>query len=209
MPEVLNVELRSTRGKRHARRQRNHGTIPAVLYGHGQENLSLTISSDELTAAVRHGSRLVELKGSANETALIREMQWDVFGLELLHVDLARVSADERIEVTVTVELRGEAPGVKDGGVVQQPVHELRIECPAIAIPEKLSLSINHLGLKQSLTVADLKLPEGVTVLEEADTIVAQCVEAVDEDLEAATPTEGAEPELIGRKPADEEEAEE
>ncbi len=208
MLEAMQVTVRQTRGKREARRQRRDGTLPVVLYGHGQETVSLTLGAEQFLAAVRHGTRLIELQGAVNETALIREIQWDVFGIAPLHVDLARVSADERIEVTVPVELRGEAPGVKDGGVVQQPVHEVRIECLAVAIPEKLTLGINALTMNGTLSVAHLKLPEGVVVLDEAETVLVECVEAKDEDLDGTPTGDGAEPELIGRKASDDEEEE-
>lgn len=208
MAEVLEVSERTSRGTREARRQRRTGRVPAVLYGHGQETLSLSVASDALQAALRHGSRLVELKGVANETALIRELQWDVYGSDVLHVDFARVSADERIEVTVSIELKGEAPGVKEGGIVEQPVHEIRIECPAMSIPDKLVLRINDLKLGGELKVADMALPEGVVALTDGELVVAHCVEPSDE-AEAEAPVEGAEPELIGRKAGEDEEGEE
>ncbi|MBX7168918.1 MAG: 50S ribosomal protein L25 [Pirellulales bacterium] len=203
MAEVLNVKKRESFGKRRTRRMRTGGSIPAVLYGHGGETVSLAVPTEQLAAAIRHGSRLVELQGAVAEKALIRELQFDTFGVDVLHVDFARVSEDERIEVTVAIELRGEAPGLKDGGVVSHQLHEVEIECLAAAIPDKLYLSVNHLGLNQSLTIKDLSLPANVKVLAEDDTVVAECHEpkAV---VESEAPAEGAEPELIGRKAEDE-----
>lgn len=208
MAEKLQVAIRDTRGKRNARRLRRDGKIPAVLYGHGQECVSLSVPLEQVQAAVRHGSRLVDLQGAVSETALIRDLQWDTFGLEVLHLDFARVSADERIEVTVSIELRGEAPGVKEGGVLQQPLHEVLVDCLAIAIPDKLQLSINGLKLGDVLHVRDLKVPQGVSVLTDADEILAQCVKPA-EETEGEAAAEGAEPELIGRKAEAEEEEEE
>ena len=147
MAEVLQVEARQSRGKRNARRMRRAGTIPAVLYGHGEETVSLAVRTDAMAAAVRHGSHVVELAGAVQQSALIRDLQWDVWGTGILHVDFARVSADETIEVTVSVELRGEAPGVKEGGVVEHLVHEVEIECKATAVPEKIVVNINQLKL--------------------------------------------------------------
>jgi large subunit ribosomal protein L25 len=208
MAEVLNVEVRKEAGKRHAQRLRKNGVIPAVLYGHGEQTVSLAVPREQFSAALRHGSRLVELKGGANESALIRDLQWDIYGTVVLHIDFARVSADERIEVKVPVELRGQAPGVRAGGVIQHLVHEIEIECLATAIPDKIQLNINHLELKGSITVGQLELPQGVKLLSEPDAIAVQCVEpAVEEEVEAA-PTEGAEPEVIGRKAEEEGEEE-
>lgn len=206
MSEVLKVERRATLGKRNARRLRNAGMVPVVLYGHGEQNLSLSAAADQVKAVIRHGARVVDLTGAVSEKAFIRELQWDVYGLEVLHVDFTRVSADEKVEVALAVELRGEAPGVKDGGVVTQLVHELHAECLVTAIPDKLHLSINELKLGDELTAAEIELPPGVTLLSDLDTVIVTCAEPKAEAEEEA-PTEGAEPEVIGRKA--EEEAEE
>ena len=110
--EVLEVQIRDSRGTRNARRLRQAGSVPAVLYGHGQETVNLSVSSEQFVAAIRHGSRVVALAGAVDQTALIRDVQWDTFGIEVLHVDFARVSASELVTTMVQVELRGEAPGV-------------------------------------------------------------------------------------------------
>jgi large subunit ribosomal protein L25 len=208
MSEVLKVEVRKSRGKRQAKRLRKSGHVPAVLYGHGEANLSLTIPADQVKSAVRHGARVVDLDGAVKEKAFIRDLQWDTFGLDVLHLDLTRVSADEKVEVEVVVELRGEAPGVRDGGVVNQVLHHVDAECLVTAIPEKLTLRINSLGLDQSLTAADIELPPGTTLVTPGETLIVQCLLPREEEA-AALPAEGAEPELIGRKAGEEEEGEE
>jgi len=205
MSEVLKVELRQSRGKRHARRMRLAGSIPAVLYGHGEANLSLKARAEQVQAIVRHGARVVDLEGAVSEKAFIRALQWDTYGVDVLHLDLTRVSADEKVQVMVALELRGEAPGVKDGGVVSQLLHQVKIECLAISIPEKLHLSVNALKLGDSLTIGNIELPAGTTMLTELEAVVVQCVEPKAEE-ELAAPSEGAEPEVIGRKAEDEEE---
>jgi large subunit ribosomal protein L25 len=208
MAESLKVETRTSRGKRHARRMRLAGSVPAVLYGHGEQTISLSAPSEQVKAVIRHGARVVDLQGAVSEKAFIRDLQWDVYGMEVLHLDLTRVSADERVEVQVAVELRGEAPGVKDGGVVSQLLHEVEVECLVTAIPEKLSLNINELKLGDSLSAGDIALPAGATLLSDPEAIVVQCVEPKPEEEEAAIVGEGAEPEIIGRKPEEEEEEE-
>jgi large subunit ribosomal protein L25 len=205
MPEVLNVELRQSRGKRNSRRLRAAGGIPAVLYGHGQETVCLSVPAHEIEAAVRHGSRLVTLSGALSEQAFLRELQWDTWGTSILHLDFTRVSAHEKVEVEVAVELRGEAPGLKEGGVVEQLVHEIELECEATDVPEKLYVNVNHLGLHGSITAAELELPATATIRCAPDTVVVQCVEpvAAPEEAEVAV-TEEAEPEVIGRKAEEE-----
>lgn len=206
MAEQLTVQIRETRGTRRSRRLRDSGKIPAVLYGHKQETVWLTLPAEQLDAAVRHGARLVQLSGAVSEQAFIRELQWDTWGKQILHVDLARISAHEKVEVTVPVELRGVAPGVKEGGVIEHQLHEVEIECEATEIPERLAVNINHLGLNQSITAGQIELPLTARLLIDADSVVVQCVVPV-EAPEAEAPAAGeAEPEVIRRRPEGEEE---
>lgn len=205
MAEVLTVEERQSRGKRSARRMRRAGSVPAVLYGHGERNISLTVPSEQVQAAVRHGARVVDLQGAVSEKAFIRELQWDIYGTEVVHLDLTRVSADERVEVEIEVELRGESPGVKQGGIVSQLVHQVEVECPAISIPEKLTLRISNLKLNESLSAGEIGLPAGVKLLTPAETVIVQCTEPKAEEELLAGVGEAAEPEVIGRKAEEEE----
>jgi large subunit ribosomal protein L25 len=208
MAEVLNVQLRQTRGTRNARRERRAGRLPAILYGHGQESISLSVSAEEMDAALRHGARLVKLAGAVDEQAFVRELQWDNWGKHVLHVDFTRVSEHEKVRVVVAVELRGEAPGMKQGGVVKQLIHELEIECEATAIPERIYLNINQLGLGESITLAQVELPAGVIPLADPGSVVVECHEPLVVEEEAPAEAAEAEPEVIGRK-KEEEEAEE
>ncbi|MBC20619.1 MAG: 50S ribosomal protein L25 [Planctomycetaceae bacterium] len=207
MADTLKAEKRETRGKRNARRDRARGRTPAVLYGHGAENVSLSVDSNALAVAVQHGSPLIELAGDLKESALISDIQWDPMGNRILHIDFTRVKADERIEVSVSVELRGVAPGTNAGGVINQMAHDTVVECAAVAIPEKVEININHLELGQSITAGEIELPEGVKLTCSSDMIFVQCNEPSPDVDEEAQPIgiDGAEPEVIGRKASDEE----
>ena len=211
MAESLTVEKRPNLGKRHSKRLRQTGAIPAVLVssGHGQESVSLSVPREAFCFRVlRHGTRLVQLQGAVSESALIRDLQWDTYGTGVVHIDFARVSADEKVKVTVQVEVRGQAEGVRAGGVLQHLVHQIEIECLATAIPEKLQVNVNHLQLNGTILVGQIELPAGVTLLSDGEAIAIQCVEPVDEEEAGeGLAGEGAEPEVIGRK-ADEEEEE-
>lgn len=206
MSEALKVEKRTSTGKRASKQLRYQGIVPVVLYGHKEEALSLTVAADQLRAALRHGARVVDLTGAVNEKAFIREMQWDPFGAHILHVDFTRVSLDERLQVEVPVTLRGESPGVKEGGHIEILLHSVEIDCLAVAIPEKVELKIGELGLDQSLHASNIELPPGVTLITDPEEVVVHCALPVVESEEEGG--EGAEPEIIGRK-AGEEEAEE
>lgn len=207
MSEVLEVNKRDLVGKLNNGRLRRSGKLPAVLYGHGKECLSLEISADALNASLRHGAKLVELKGAAKGQALLHDIQWDTFQQHVLHVDLLRVDAKDRVKVNVDLLLRGEAPGEHEGGVVEHLVHFLEIETDPGHIPEHLHVNINHLHLGEELKISDIEdLPDGAIVQGEPEMVLAQCVEPTilpDEDEMA---TDGAEPEVIGGRKDDEEE---
>jgi len=204
MAENLEVQVRGELGKRNTRRLRRSGVVPAILYGHGEANVCLAISAEQVQKAVRHGGRLVNLTGAIVERAFIRDLQWDTFGLEVMHLDLTRVSEHELVEVHVAIELRGEAPGAKAGGVIEHLVHEVAIECEVTAIPEKLFANINHLELGQAIKIGDIELPPTVKILADADDVVVQCVEPTVEVEEGAAEAVPGEPEIIGRKKEEE-----
>lgn len=210
MADVLNTSLRENMGKRESRRLRAKGEIPAELYGHGQPNTHLSLAAVEVRAAVKHGAHLIELKGAVSESALIKEVQWDAFGHEVLHIDLARVSAEETVEVTLHVEIRGTAPGTKSGGVLQHVLHDVKIMCPAGLIPDKLEAKVGALEVGGHLTAGELELPKGASLITPADQVIVHCVVPQAQDELAAEATgEAIEPELI-RKPkeSDEDESE-
>ena len=204
MAEVLSVEVRKNRGTRNARQLRRAGKVPAVLYGHAQETISLAVPVEQMDAVVRHGTRVVELAGAVSQQAFILQLQWDTWATHILHVDFTRISAHERVRVQVALELRGEAPGVKEGGLVEQTRHELDYECEAASIPEKLIVNINNLKLGESITVAQLELSDGAAVLNPPETVVVQCVEPAAVPEEEELGGEEAEPEVIGRKAEEE-----
>ncbi len=203
---TLTVESRETVGKRRNRRLRESGKTPAVLYGHKKDVLNLSVTTEQVEAALRHGSRFVQLAGAVSERAFIKEVQWNVWGDVVLHVDFTRVNEHERVQLSVPVVVRGEAPGLKDGGVLKQHLHMIEIEAEPTCAPENIPVSVNALGFNQSIRVADVVVPEGVKLLADPETVVVECSEqsAVEETESEAV--EGAEPEVIGRKKADEEE---
>ena len=210
MRAVLNAAVRTEVGSNAVKQVRKAGRIPAVLYGHGEQNLNLSLAGDEVYALIRHGGKLVDLKGDVADTALIRDVQWDTFGTDVLHVDLARVSAEERVHVTVPVEVKGTAAGTKEGGVVELVVHDVEVECPAASIPDKIEVRVHELHVGQSLKAGDITLPEGMRLLADPDMIIVHCVGRAEEVEEEAAPSaEAAEPEVIGRKGKAEEEEEE
>jgi large subunit ribosomal protein L25 len=167
---------------------------------------------EEVEKTIRRGVRVVDLKaGGKQEKALIRDVQWDHLGKELLHVDFARVAADERIVLTVPIELRGTSPGVTAGGVLDQPIHTLSVECLAISIPDRIRVNIGELQMDGAIHVRDLVLPPGVKAMSDPDAIVVHVRQPLKEEEApvAAEAAEPVEPEVIGAKEKAAEEEEE
>ncbi|MEX0717116.1 MAG: 50S ribosomal protein L25 [Planctomycetaceae bacterium] len=206
----LVARKREGRGTRDARRLRSAGVIPGNVYGHGTDPVAVAVAADQLTPILHSGHRVVDLElEGGSEKAMLREVQWDVWGAKVQHFDLLRVSADERVEVSVPIKLKGIAPGSLSGGHLEQPLHELNIECPALSIPDTVTLNINELQIGDAIHVGDIDpatIAEGVTVLDSPELVVVQVVETVEEEVvtEAAT-AEGAQPEVIGEKKEGEE----
>jgi large subunit ribosomal protein L25 len=205
MADTLNVKRREKIGGANNRRLRQTGQVPAVLYGHGEANLVLAVPASDIQAVVRHGGKVVTLAGDASEHALIREVQWDVWGKVVLHIDLLRVSEKDMVTTKVTVELKGTAVGTTEGGVVEHVMHEIEIECPAMRIPDKLVLNINDLHLNQSLDAKDVPLPEGASLVTDAEALIVHCVPPhVETEVAPAAEAGGIEPEVIGQKEKEE-----
>jgi len=198
---------RKAYGSRAARRLRKAGQVPGVIYGHKEATVSVAVSGAELNSAIRHGARIIDLKqGDAVQRALIKDLQWDPLGHDILHVDFTRISKDEKLVLPVRVELRGTAPGVTGGGVLSQSLHELTVECLPDSIPSSIRVNIGTLQIGDVIHVKELTLPPGVAVKDDPDAVVVQIMAPM---VEAEAPTavpaaESAEPEVIGRPKAEE-----
>ena len=203
----LKAKSRRERGTRKARAMRTEGYIPAIIYGHGQTAEAVTLNQHEMELAVHHGERLLEIDvDGKKENVLIKDVQWDTFGQDILHVDLSRVDLDELVTVTVSIDLKGVPAGAADGGVLQQSASEVKIECAVRAIPEMIRVMVNDMKIGDSLYMRDLALPEGAALGEDGGSPVCSVslvAEEVEEPVEAETSDE---PEVIGGKKEQDEE---
>jgi len=209
---TLQAKRRDHLGTKYARRTRQQGMIPAIIYGHGETPEPVTLEEHDLELALHHHSRVieVELEGQ-KKPLLIKAIQYDHLGTTPIHVDLVRVAMDERVRVEVEIELRGEPAGIHDGGILHQTLNSIEVECLVTAIPESLRPSVAHLHLGDSLLVKDIEVPAGVVVLHNLEDRVATCsaptAAAEEEEVEATEAEEGegtAEPEVISRAKSDE-----
>src|SRR5437764_11500004 len=167
---VLVAQGRKEYGTRAARRLRKQGQVPGVIYGHKEATVPLAVPGDELSRAIRHGARIIDLKqGEAVQRALIKQLQWDPLGHDILHVDFTRISKDEKLELPVRIELRGTAPGAVAGGVLSQALHEVTVECLPDSIPNSIRVNIGALQIGDVIHVRDITLPPGVAIKDEPD----------------------------------------
>ncbi len=206
---TMAAEPRSELGSRQNKRLRSAGLIPAVIYGHREAVVPIKLPKKELTNHLSRGTHVLDLTfDGKSEKVLVKDIQFDHLGMEILHVDFARVRLDEKVEVTVPLELKGTPKGESDGGVLQQIINELEIECLVTEIPDLIRHNVAEMALDDVLHIKDLKLPEGVRCLQDEDLIVATVKEVQEEATTEAVEAESNEPEVIGRKP-EEGEAEE
>ena len=197
----LSAKPRSELGSRANKRIRDKGFVPGVLYGHKEAVVPVTLPKKELTTHLNRGAHLFDLAlDGKTEKVLVKEVQYDHLGHDVIHVDFARVSLDEKVEVTVPIELKGTPKGEEEGGVLQQMLNELEVECLVTDIPDSITVNVSEMKVDDAIHISDLKLPPGVRALQDPEVIVA-AVKVVEEDEAAPTPeAETAEPEVIGRK---------
>ena len=176
MSDLLEVTARSVTGTQACQKLRQEGHVPAVLYGHGETCVDLSVRRDAVEPMVRHGSKTVELTGAVKSPALVRELQWNAYGTIPLHIDFLRIDPSEEINVVVPIELRGECPGAKAGGKFKQVLREIDVECTAQTMPEVAVAHVAHLEAGNVLKVKHLELPQGANATADEEAVVASCL---------------------------------
>jgi large subunit ribosomal protein L25 len=210
----LNATARSDRGTGVARKLRQAGQVPAVIYGHGREPQSLALVTrdiDKLLTQVSAASTVIELTvGDMTAKTLIREIQRHPFKRHILHVDFQELVAGEKVTVSVPLRFVGVAEGVRNsGGILEETMHQVHIKVDPSIIPDHVDVDVTSLTIGHSFHIRDIKLPEGVQVLDDAGATVCVCTapKAVVETTpgtEADAATAVAEPELIRKTKAEE-----
>lgn len=206
----LEVARRDGAGSRSARRARQGGRVPAVLYGLDRENATLTFDADAFQEFVDSGSKLIELRlGDKTQQAILKQVQYDPLTDAILHVDLLRIDEHHEIEAKVPFEFKGIAKGLSEGGVFEPVLANVLVRCTPARLPKVILIEVGHLALNEAVLVKDLALPEGVKVLaHKPEDHVCHCVPQKVVVLEPVAPAEGeapAEPERIGGKKPEEE----
>src|SRR5688572_18573790 len=144
----VTVEARTSLGSRANKRLRDAGKLPGVIYGHKEAVVPVTLPKKEVVSHLHHGAHVFALQlDGKSENVLVKEVQYDHLGIEVLHVDFARVSLDEKVEVTVPLELKGTPKGEADGGVLQQIIAELEVECLVTDIPDRIIHNVSEMEI--------------------------------------------------------------
>jgi large subunit ribosomal protein L25 len=214
----LDVKSRAARGSRAARRLRRENRVPGVVYGGQDGPIGFDADARELRIALASSGAVLDLSidGARPTPVVLKEAQRDPVRGATVHVDLLRVRLDQAIHAVVPLELRGvdDAPGVKEGGVLEQVVRELNVEALPTAIPESVIHEIGEMQIGETIPLAAIAMPEGVTLLDDTEDVVVATLSPprlqieVEEELEAETELVGEEAEgevaEAGEEPAGE-----
>lgn len=206
----LKAAERTVFGTTEAKRLRREGLVPGVLYQVGQDSLSFVLPARDLDRALHgeHGKTAVfEITVDGHPTVPALLQDWDLAPVRgnVLHVDFKQVDLKQPIEANVPLVLVGIAAGVKDGGVLGQPVHEVSVRCLPDALPDSIEIDVAPLQAGAVLHLSDLVTPAGVEVLGDPETVVASITAASRAEVEGEEGEGGAEPEIVGGRPADSE----
>ena len=173
----LTIEPRESSHSRATRRLRREGRVPGVLYGHGGDPLAFSVDGRELRQALHGAGAVLELSGDGSGTtaAVLKSAQRHPVRGEVMHVDLLRVDLNQPIQATVTLHLLGgeDAPGAREGGVLEQTVRELNVEGLPNELPDVIELDVSHMEINDTTCVSAITAPPGITLLDDPDTVVA------------------------------------
>jgi large subunit ribosomal protein L25 len=200
----LDVSSRAAGGSREVRRLRRSGRVPGVLYGGGGDSVAFDADARELRLALARSGAVLDLSvdGGKATPVVLKETQRDPVRGETVHIDLLRVRLDQAIHAVVPIELTGteDAPGVKEGGVLEQITRELNVEALPTAIPESIIHDVSEMQINDTLLLSALAVPDGVMLLDDIEETVVVTLSPprlqteADEEIESET-------ELVGETP--------
>jgi large subunit ribosomal protein L25 len=204
---LLKAEIREHTGSKAVQKVRQQSRIPAIVYGHKQEPVAISLDAHNFVEGLHHGHRLIDVEiGRKKEKMIVKDLQYDHLGKNIIHADLMRVDVTEMVKVTVPIELKGMAKGTHEGGIVEEHADHLEIECRANDIPETIVVSVKEVHVGDALHSGDIELPQGVKLAGSPGTLIVTChlvaaaktTEQVEEEMPAA-------PEVIGEPKGPEE----
>lgn len=197
---LLKAGIRQQTGSKAAAKVRKNGQIPAIVYGHKQEPVAISLDAHDFVEELHHGHRLLDVQiDKKPQKVIVKDLQYDHLGKDIIHADLMRVDVTETITVTVPIELKGTAKGTEEGGVIQQHTGHLEVECKVTDIPESIVVSVKDINVGDALHARDIELPDGLKLVSDPQTLMVTCslvaAAKTTEQLEEEAP---AAPEVIG-----------
>jgi len=196
----LKAEIREHTGSKSAAKVRKQGRIPAIVYGHKKEPVAISLDVRNLVEGLHHGHRLMDVQiGKKRQKMIVKDLQYDYLGKDIIHVDLMRVDVTETVKVAVPIELKGTPKGMHEGGIITEHTDHVEIECRVTDIPETIVVSVKDMDVGDVLHAGDIELPEEVKLSSLPETLLVTCslvaaakaVEEVEEEAPIA-------PEVIG-----------
>jgi large subunit ribosomal protein L25 len=205
---LLKAEIREQTGSKSAAKVRKQGRIPAIVYGHKKEPTPISLDAHNLVEGLHHGYRLMDVQiGKKTEKVIVKDLQYDHLGKDIIHIDLMRVDVTETVRVAVPIEFKGTAKGTHDGGIIEGHANRLEVECKVTDIPDSFVVSIKDMNIGDALHARDVELGDGVKLVTDPSTLLVTCtlvaVAKTTEELEEEVP---AAPEVIGEVKETEEE---
>ncbi len=203
---IVKAEKREDRGKNVARRLRADGKIPVIVYGGGTESLAATAALADLAAILRTDAGVntvfsLDIAGDVNDV-IIQDRQIDAVKGRLIHADLRRFAKGEKIEMTVPIHLTGHPVGLdEEGAILSQAMREIKVLCEPANTPDSIDADVSEMAAGHSLHVSDLKVGEGIEIVDSAEAVVASIIIVKEVVLEPQIVDEGAEPIVEGEEP--------
>jgi len=213
---LIEAKRRAPGGKNANRRLRAAGLIPAVLYGRGRESVPLSVEPKTIVDILysESGQNTIfslSVDGGERTNAMVKEYQLDPVKGRLIHTDFVQIAMDRLLEVSVNVELVGEAEGVKAGGLLDFVTRSIDLECLPVDIPDSIKVDVGHLKINDYVRVKNIEFDSKIKVLTDPEVVIVTISPPLKEEVAPveAAPAEAAEPEVIKKGKVTEEGAEE
>jgi large subunit ribosomal protein L25 len=207
----LKAEIRKQAGSKASAKVRKQGRIPAIVYGHKEEPVAISLDAHDFVEQLHHGHRLMDVQLDKKlQKVIVKDVQYDHLGKDVIHADLMRVDVTETVTVTVPIELKGTAKGAEHEGVIEQHSNRLQVQCKVTDIPEAIVISVKDLDVGDSLHARDITLPPEVKLVSDPEMLIVACslvaAAKTTEEVEAEAPVA---PEVIGEAERAKEEGQE
>lgn len=207
----LKAEIRKQAGSKASAKVRKQGRIPAIVYGHKEEPVAISLDAHDFVEQLHHGHRLMDVQLDEKlQKVIVKDVQYDHLGKDVIHADLMRVDVTETVTVTVPIELKGTAKGAEHEGVIEQHSNRLQVQCKVTDIPEGIVISVKDLDVGDSLHARDITLPPEVKLVSDPEMLIVACslvaAAKTTEEVEAEAPVA---PEVIGEAERAKEEGQE